>query len=103
MNNMALTLMDLKRFDEATAAMQDILRYTRDAWGPHSPITLSSIKNLASLYLRTDQPDRALQEIETVITWREDRKSTRLNSSHVAISYAVLCLKKKKKCRDNAR
>src|SRR5439155_5066591 len=26
-----------------------------------------------------------------------DRKSTRLNSSHVAISYAVLCLKKKNK------
>src|SRR5690625_5598848 len=28
--------------------------------------------------------------------WRKDRKSTRLNSSHVAISYAVFCLKKKK-------
>src|SRR5439155_14696372 len=28
---------------------------------------------------------------------RGDRKSTRLNSSHVAISYAVFCLKKKKK------
>src|SRR5690625_5448477 len=27
--------------------------------------------------------------------WRQDRKSTRLNSSHVAISYAVFCLKKK--------
>src|SRR5690625_5987573 len=27
----------------------------------------------------------------------EDRKSTRLNSSHVAISYAVFCLKKKTK------
>src|SRR5690625_6912036 len=26
---------------------------------------------------------------------RKDRKSTRLNSSHVAISYAVFCLKKK--------
>src|SRR6266513_3422436 len=26
----------------------------------------------------------------------EDRKSTRLNSSHVSISYAVFCLKKKK-------
>src|SRR5437870_8781219 len=26
---------------------------------------------------------------------RQDRKSTRLNSSHVAISYAVFCLKKK--------
>src|SRR5690606_39758052 len=29
-----------------------------------------------------------------------DRKSTRLNSSHVKISYAVFCLKKKKKRRD---
>src|SRR3712207_7628666 len=28
--------------------------------------------------------------------WREDRKSTRLNSSHANISYAVFCLKKKK-------
>src|SRR5438477_8016137 len=27
----------------------------------------------------------------------EDRKSTRLNSSHMSISYAVFCLKKKKK------
>src|SRR5437660_10591873 len=30
----------------------------------------------------------------------EDRKSTRLNSSHVAISYAVFCLKKKKRCAE---
>src|SRR5256886_5571663 len=29
-----------------------------------------------------------------------DRKSTRLNSSHSQISYAVFCLKKKKTCRD---
>src|SRR3712207_7556670 len=29
----------------------------------------------------------------------EDRKSTRLNSSHANISYAVFCLKKKKKTR----
>src|SRR5690606_40270263 len=29
--------------------------------------------------------------------WGKDRKSTRLNSSHVKISYAVFCLKKKKK------
>src|SRR4051812_49603857 len=28
---------------------------------------------------------------------RSDRKSTRLNSSHMSISYAVFCLKKKKK------
>src|SRR5439155_17185946 len=31
------------------------------------------------------------------VSLSEDRKSTRLNSSHVAISYAVFCLKKKKK------
>src|SRR5688572_32522683 len=30
-------------------------------------------------------------------SFREDRKSTRLNSSHSQISYAVFCLKKKKK------
>src|SRR5207249_2219600 len=32
----------------------------------------------------------------TLATDRPDRKSTRLNSSHVSISYAVFCLKKKK-------
>src|SRR5690349_23161163 len=31
----------------------------------------------------------------------QDRKSTRLNSSHVEISYAVFCLKKKKKKQNN--
>src|SRR5204863_1693351 len=35
----------------------------------------------------------------TPTTIRVDRKSTRLNSSHVEISYAVFCLKKKKKTK----
>src|SRR5699024_11657031 len=34
---------------------------------------------------------------EAIERARSDRKSTRLNSSHVSISYAVFCLKKKKK------
>src|SRR5947199_5182545 len=34
---------------------------------------------------------------------REDRKSTRLNSSHLGISYAVFCLKKKKKKKTNTK
>src|SRR3712207_9201131 len=34
-------------------------------------------------------------------TVTRDRKSTRLNSSHANISYAVFCLKKKKKIQDN--
>src|SRR5438045_7848700 len=32
-----------------------------------------------------------------------DRKSTRLNSSHLGISYAVFCLKKKRKGKHNER
>src|SRR5687768_17737504 len=32
-----------------------------------------------------------------LVLWGRDRKSTRLNSSHGYISYAVFCLKKKKK------
>src|SRR5256885_10334813 len=32
---------------------------------------------------------------------RADRKSTRLNSSHLVISYAVFCLKKKKKTQSH--
>src|SRR2546427_9497733 len=49
------------------------------AWGPRETTT---------------QPVRPA--FENGSTW-EDRKSTRLNSSHSQISYAVFCLKKKKK------
>src|SRR3989337_4118362 len=38
----------------------------------------------------------ALHETGLEIWFRKDRKSTRLNSSHGSISYAVFCLKKKK-------
>src|SRR5436305_9828228 len=42
----------------------------------------------------TDYPSTLLQGHRDCIL--QDRKSTRLNSSHVRISYAVFCLKKKK-------
>src|SRR5690606_40836142 len=35
--------------------------------------------------------------------WVKDRKSTRLNSSHVKISYAVFCLKKKKTSHEHTK
>src|SRR5690625_5767130 len=41
--------------------------------------------------------EEVIDYFETDVTSELDRKSTRLNSSHVAISYAVFCLKKKKK------
>src|SRR5438309_12114883 len=42
----------------------------------------------------TDVPE---DELYFVLRGAEDRKSTRLNSSHSSISYAVFCLKKKNK------
>src|SRR3989442_8201085 len=39
----------------------------------------------------------AAQQLVARRDGKKDRKSTRLNSSHVRISYAVFCLKKKKK------
>src|SRR5438034_8053346 len=50
---------------------------------------------------------KAIAEIQDVVAkFRElksvDRKSTRLNSSHTVISYAVFCLKKKKKKKQNS-
>src|SRR3712207_8363145 len=41
-------------------------------------------------------PDSDGQRLYELI-WKRDRKSTRLNSSHANISYAVFCLKKKNK------
>src|SRR5438034_11709862 len=40
-----------------------------------------------------------LSIVDKVCFFPADRKSTRLNSSHTVISYAVFCLKKKKKKR----
>src|SRR2546427_3281456 len=51
-------------------------------------------------FWRPPQSERELWQIkERHLLWPdfEDRKSTRLNSSHSQISYAVFCLKKKKK------
>src|SRR5256886_3153820 len=42
-----------------------------------------------------DNPLQGLGVLVLVVVWG-DRKSTRLNSSHSQISYAVFCLKKKK-------
>src|SRR3712207_8584145 len=47
---------------------------------------------------RAQAPSRSsYSRSTTAVTPRADRKSTRLNSSHANISYAVFCLKKKKK------
>src|SRR5258705_9123473 len=67
-------------------ATYDLARKLAD--GP--PISLRLAKR--ALYHNQDVALRAALEL--------DRKSTRLNSSHLGISYAVFCLKKKKKQRN---
>src|SRR5690554_7588344 len=60
----------------------------------HDALPISGLRRRVSgadLALCAGQPSSLLGAGEP----REDRKSTRLNSSHVRISYAVFCLKKK--------
>src|SRR5438270_4582352 len=64
----------------------------------HQPVGVD-VQQLRSLVA---QPGKSILDIlddEDAFAWLrdQDRKSTRLNSSHSQISYAVFCLKKKKK------
>src|SRR5204862_6733920 len=59
-------------------------------WGPAAPST--DVAHRRSFSRRARSPSRS----RPARARRRDRKSTRLNSSHVEISYAVFCLKKKK-------
>src|SRR5206468_4368913 len=59
--------------------------------GDRQPIRAGSAEVLAPLCQRKSWRSRGL------LLGTRDRKSTRLNSSHDQISYAVFCLKKKKK------
>src|SRR5207253_714275 len=57
----------------------------------------AAISNARRVVFRIAQYHVRRGEITQRFEIWQDRKSTRLNSSHVAISYAVFCLKKKKK------
>src|SRR5258708_17723945 len=59
----------------------------------HDALPISKLEEIAGKYV-----DARQQRLDGVsVDYDEDRKSTRLNSSHQIISYAVFCLKKKKK------
>src|SRR3712207_6900542 len=56
----------------------------------HPPF--DNVKARQAMYWLVNQEDY----LQSIVGNPEDRKSTRLNSSHANISYAVFCLKKKK-------
>src|SRR5690625_4021570 len=60
--------------------------------GVHFSLPNSAVWGSAIINYSRNETRR--MEIEIGVRYDEDRKSTRLNSSHVAISYAVFCLKK---------
>src|SRR2546426_8996380 len=64
---------------------------------PISSRTTSVMRSsLSSRSKRSDCARRGDRIMRFMIVVKADRKSTRLNSSHLVISYAVFCLKKKK-------
>src|SRR5437762_7902644 len=71
-----------------------VLATTRDDNGPGVRID-TVLDQLGDGFERTTLRERDNTDRVPIIA--EDRKSTRLNSSHRCISYAVFCLKKKKK------
>src|SRR3712207_6955776 len=85
-----------------------LFRSVREVMSPN-PVTVSAdtgVEELVRLLGESDLPGvpvvdegghvvGMVTESDLVITDEEDRKSTRLNSSHANISYAVFCLKKK--------
>src|SRR5207253_5845818 len=93
------------------AVLAHDLQHVREVLDPGIPLdgsAMDSLFNRIGSRLRgTEMAEQyetaAAQKVTTLVTRElegnneKDRKSTRLNSSHVAISYAVFCLKKKKK------
>src|SRR3712207_7967044 len=60
------------------------------------PLDCLALLDLRCHWADTGAPDLPRQDCAHRQTPTADRKSTRLNSSHANISYAVFCLKKKK-------
>src|SRR5947208_4981237 len=63
---------------------------------PSRPARATTRCQVSSHHIRFSQSSCA-RHVMTSLSVEIDRKSTRLNSSHQIISYAVFCLKKKKK------
>src|SRR5690606_41266829 len=75
--------------------------YVRKALQPTNKLRQMRTKPVGSTEELHGPGTRALQ-IRGIFKYSIDRKSTRLNSSHVKISYAVFCLKKKNYAQKSA-
>src|SRR2546427_3397579 len=81
-----------------TLSLHDALPISRGEWGRCPSRRSSSVGLAVALFPAVIilLLSRRLANVCPVSRLEQDRKSTRLNSSHSQISYAVFCLKKKK-------
>src|SRR5688500_1699258 len=93
----------VRHIDLIEDAVQDALVAAMRKW-PYSEVPRNprawlteAAKNRVLDGLRRDAKSSSIDEGDFDLPSAGDRKSTRLNSSHLVISYAVFCLKKKKK------
>src|SRR5690606_41710034 len=64
-------------------------------YGRKDPVLLKRNERIMQVYNEFANRPTLLNVLKAMVYSALDRKSTRLNSSHVKISYAVFCLKKK--------
>src|SRR5256885_12682395 len=80
-----------------------IRRPPRSTLFPYTTLFRSILLAAVSASLLLARTNTLTVEYLVALTFVGDRKSTRLNSSHLVISYAVFCLKKKRDSRRRLR
>src|SRR5699024_11614686 len=80
-----------------TRRSSDLATMIREAEQKVKDEVNKNAKELLTYAVQKCAADHSQETTVSIVALPRDRKSTRLNSSHVSISYAVFCLKKKKK------
>src|SRR5690625_6660177 len=83
---------DTAPVDSTVRPQDDLFRHVNGTWLKTVDIP-DDRATYGAFVVLVEEAEKAVREI--IEEAAADRKSTRLNSSHVAISYAVFCLKKK--------
>src|SRR5258707_9705826 len=73
-----------------------IRRPPRSTLFPYTTLFRSDLENFGIQLPHAGLGEMFVGDLKKIVAIKLDRKSTRLNSSHANISYAVFCLKKKK-------
>src|SRR5688572_32030387 len=87
---------NIERMKQGGLTAEFFSLYVRPWYVEHGGSVRRTLDMIDAVYRAVERNPRDLMFATSVADIRRDRKSTRLNSSHSQISYAVFCLKKKK-------